>query len=621
MKRIVLLGFYLFYGISVFGQNDQSFDAHQLIDSLRLNVTEMTLIELEEACIELQESYDQNQDTVSLCWQVFLLSRKLAKTGNSDLAFSELEKVKSISLEFSDVVLESAYWHTLASVMYMHMEVIIEKDEAYREADVLNDSIQRYIKRSLIPEVLKKDPMLYARGLIFQALSQRWVEEEELALLSINEADALIRKHEIDIYRIPVLNIRAMILSDLTRVDEAIELYEYAIEQAENQNNLAALEALTYNYAGTLFNLDKDQEALEMFLVSYDLSLKAETSADNLFATAKSIKECYYFLGDYEKALEWAEKSHEYHQEMESAELRLRFEKMQIEAANFENERLAFQHAQERFKAEEETEKQKRTKLIIGAIGILLLMLLGALYWFSQIKARNKLLQHEKKVSELIRKQEISSMEAMISGQEGERKRLGRELHDHIGSMLSTLGMHFSSAFEKATGKEVSEVSEAKRVIELLDDTIIETRKLSHDMMTGVLNKFGLVSALRDLCDQISETGKVNVRLNSIGMEERLEAMQELNLYRISQELVSNALKHANPQTIRINLVRKKESIVLQVKDDGVGMSQSDFENGNGAGLMNISGRVVALHGKLEFVETQGIGTLIRIIVPLLSEK
>jgi len=241
---------------------------------------------------------------------------------------------------------------------------------------------------------------------------------------------------------------------------------------------------------------------------------------------------------------------------------------------------------------------------------------LGAYFFFNQIKVKNKILQHEKEVSELIRRQEISSMEAMISGQEAERKRVGRELHDNIGSMLSTLGMHFSTAFEKSTGKEVSEVPEAVRVIELLDNTISETRKLSHDMMAGVLNRFGLVSAIRDLCDQISETGKVNVLLNSIGMDERLEAMMELNLYRIAQELVSNALKHADPETIRINLVRKIETVVLQVKDDGMGMTYHQFENGNGAGFSNVSGRVAALKGKLEFEKKQEQGTLIRIVVP-----
>jgi two-component system NarL family sensor kinase len=140
-------------------------------------------------------------------------------------------------------------------------------------------------------------------------------------------------------------------------------------------------------------------------------------------------------------------------------------------------------------------------------------------------------------------------------------------------------------------------------------------------MMAGVLNRFGLVSAVRDLCDQISETGKVNVLLNSIGMDERLEAMMELNLYRIAQELVSNALKHADPETIRINLVRKTKTVVLQVRDDGMGMTHDQFENGNGAGFSNVNGRVAALQGKLEFEKKQEQGTLIRIIVPLKTEN
>ncbi|MFT4779273.1 MAG: signal transduction histidine kinase [Flavobacteriales bacterium] len=621
MKNLGSFLVFFALGIVSYGQLSSATEAHQLVDSLRFNFGEMRLDEVDEKCGILQDLSFADNDTVSLCWASFILSSKLAKIGNSDLAFSELEKVKSLSFESSDLILECGYWQSLAVLMFMHMEEMIEKDESYGEADVLNDSIRSYIRKTLIPEVLERDPLMYTRSLIFQSLAQRWVSMEKEALAGINKADVIVKENNLQLFFIAVLNIRAMLLTDLNRRDEALMLYEYAIKQAKEQNNTRGMEAITYNYGNVLFNLDNDQKALEMFLISYQLSLNEETSKGNLFAGAEKIKECYYYLEDYQKALEWAEIAHGHHREMETADLRLRFEKMQIETANFENERLAFKHAEKRLKAEGETTTQKRNALIAISIALLIIVLLGAYYFFNKIRSKNNILRHEKEVSELIRRQEISSMEAMISGQEAERKRVGRELHDNIGSMLSTLGMHFSTAFEKSTGKEVSEVPEASRVIELLDNTISETRKLSHDMMAGVLNRFGLVSAVRDLCDQISETGKVNVLLNSIGMDERLEAMMELNLYRIAQELVSNALKHADPETIRINLVRKTKTVVLQVRDDGMGMTHDQFENGNGAGFSNVNGRVAALQGKLEFEKKQEQGTLIRIIVPLKTEN
>ncbi len=360
MRNLGLFLAFFAIGIVSYGQLSGAKKSHQLIDSLRFNFGEMKLEEVEEKCGILQDSFSADNDTVSLCWASFILSSKLAKTGFNNLAFSELHKVKSFSLDFSDSILECAYWQSLAFVMFMHMEELIEKDESYGEADVLNDSIRTYNTRALVPDVLERDPLMYTRGLLLQALALRWIELDEEALVTINRADVLVRENNFQLYFISILNIRAILLQDLNRVDEALLLYEYAIKQAKEQNNTSGMQAITYNYGDILFNLDRDQEALDMYLISYKISLTEETSKGNLFAGAESIKQCYYFLGNYEKALEWAETAHEHQREIETADLRLRFEKMQIEAANFENERLALEHAKNASKRKKKVQNKKK---------------------------------------------------------------------------------------------------------------------------------------------------------------------------------------------------------------------------------------------------------------------
>ena len=249
--------------------------------------------------------------------------------------------------------------------------------------------------------------------------------------------------------------------------------------------------------------------------------------------------------------------------------------------------------------------------LILG-FGFVLVALLLVL---SRMNKRRREDEYKKELGEVINRQEKIAMNAMIDGQNNERERVGKELHDSLGSILATANMTLSSA------KENNPSPQLENLEGILQNAVQETRRLSKDLLNGVLTKFGLIVALQDLADDVNRSGLVELRFNAIGMEERLTASHESNIYRVAQELVTNALKHSKAKSIVINLMNRGEEIHLIVKDDGVGGAKDALVNSDGVGWQNIQSRTSLLKGALSVESDAGKGTKIKVIIPAVKEK
>ena len=224
--------------------------------------------------------------------------------------------------------------------------------------------------------------------------------------------------------------------------------------------------------------------------------------------------------------------------------------------------------------AELAAEKQRRRGNIIlisgSAISLIILVILIA------INQKRRKVESAKRINDLINQQEIASLQGVLEGQEKERKRVAIDLHDGLGGMLSMVKLHFSSLEEKIdTSNPVKE--KFLSASELLDLAASEVRMISHDLMSGVLAKFGLLPALEDLGAKINETGQIELNLIVDNMNGSLDGEQELQVYRIVQELVGNTLKHAKASEITIQLNENDESVNLMVEDDGLDLILSNF--------------------------------------------
>mgnify|MGYP003872219555 CR=1 FL=1 len=205
---------------------------------------------------------------------------------------------------------------------------------------------------------------------------------------------------------------------------------------------------------------------------------------------------------------------------------------------------------------------------------------------------------------------------ALIEGQELERHRLSKEIHDGVGPLMSTLKLHvdsIKSGWEKAPEKVVKKI---EHIEDLLKTVSSDIRSISHDLMPSALIDFGLTKSLRNLCDNISSSKQVEVSFSQKGIKGRLDKEVELNLYRIAQELLNNALKYAKATDIKVQIYKNElDKIILTVEDNGIGCDLTKLES-SGIGLQNLKTRTQLMNGVLDLNTQPGKGFSASIEIP-----
>lgn len=180
--------------------------------------------------------------------------------------------------------------------------------------------------------------------------------------------------------------------------------------------------------------------------------------------------------------------------------------------------------------------KARIRQIALVVIVLLLVAVLGVLIRNLQHRKRLARQDHdlyEKRIEDLLKQQEIRQLDALVEGQEKERKRIAKDLHDRLGSMLSAIKLQFSALEERLDKVQVEQSERYRHVFVMLDDAVTEVRRISHDMVRTSLAQFGLAGALKDLRDAVHVPGKLEMELDLFGLDERLEQNLEIALYRM----------------------------------------------------------------------------------------
>jgi signal transduction histidine kinase len=204
---------------------------------------------------------------------------------------------------------------------------------------------------------------------------------------------------------------------------------------------------------------------------------------------------------------------------------------------------------------------------------------------------------------------------AAIEAQENERERIGQDLHDGLGSAMATAKLLVTRLGSQAAPPE-NPAGLFQLLEELMSGMVHDVRSISHSLYPAVLTHFGLGEAIRHLVDTCNETGKLPIALQ-LDYYEALDLEQELALYRICQELLTNAFKHATGASqLLVQLRQQPTQLALIVEDDGCGLPATAA--GQGAGLRSIAARVQLLRGQLhQLAPAGGPGTRMVIEIPL----
>ena len=213
----------------------------------------------------------------------------------------------------------------------------------------------------------------------------------------------------------------------------------------------------------------------------------------------------------------------------------------------------------------------------------------------------------------LKKEQDISLLKALMTGEEKERNRLARELHDGLGGILAAAQMQISRL--PADTPEMA-AGDKQKAAELVSQAASETRRIAHNLLPETLLRFGLDEALREYTQSITDSGLLKIDYQSSGLDQPLEQSVELSIYRIIQELLNNIIKHAGATEALVQVQRPGNLLSITVEDNGKGFAPRD-EAKAGIGLSNIESRISYLNGSIDIRSEQQRGTSVYIEIQL----
>ena len=234
------------------------------------------------------------------------------------------------------------------------------------------------------------------------------------------------------------------------------------------------------------------------------------------------------------------------------------------------------------------TESKSKTRIM----SILIVSLLSGsmLLWFLFQQRQKRI---EQQLVTIQKEQEVLTLESLMEGEEKERFRIAKELHDGVNVDLSAIKYKLTSLLEK-NNQVINEV------VTMIDKSCEQVRAISHNLVPPSLKDFSLIETLEDFCNTTNSLHKPEVLFNHIGETVNISKKAEVNIFRIVQELINNSIKHAQASEIDVQISHRDNIIQLTVEDNGVGFDTKTITS-NGIGLQNVQSRVDYLQAKLDF--------------------
>ncbi len=579
------------------------------------------------------------------------------------------------NLDSAQGFLDKAYWYykehndhkKLAEIYVLYAQ--IARMEGRENKSVLN-KVLPYFDSALVHAIHYNNPaflsfIYYERAISLQFM-ERWEESFENALLSIKNAElagdslniatayflmgrtyhhfGLFNSSESYIAKsidygkgmaqlYSIIHIYADVLLQNDKPLLAVKSYEEALEIALKKNDLAKARTI-YTNIGQIKLHEKDYEGARICFSKLNSILESKNVAG--YKTLLFIAQMHYHLGDTEQAKEdldlfgekygsgkiiaktidvYKEAADLYYALNQPKQATSYYKKWGVlkdslfsHTSRQQLNALEEMYLKERDKNEEIVQKNeelsisRRQQATMGGLLIAVILIGGGLVYYIRMRGlkENQALKYSLKEKQ---------MEQMIDAQETERQRLARELHDGIGQSLAALKMQLQ--FDKNP-------EAPSTTVQRLDSICDEVRSLSHQMMPIVLKENGLQSAIEQLIEHNFSASPIEVDFVSSGLQSRLPDNIEVNVYRITQELISNIVRHSEASKAGIQLLKRGKKLVLIVEDDGKGFRTADKVKG--IGLSNINVRLEALGGTKQIQSLGGEGTYIHITIPVAAE-
>lgn len=308
-------------------------------------------------------------------------------------------------------------------------------------------------------------------------------------------------------------------------------------------------------------------------------------------------------LGEHKEAYQWMKKASLLGDSLQQKKLLENMNELEILHQTADKQQKINDLEKEK-KANELLSKNKNLRMTILVIALILSLIIAFLI-FINYKKQQKLnkqisLSHEQDLLHIENQRKYEATQAILQGEEQERQRIAQDLHDSMGGMLANIRMTISAnnSFHK------------ENVIDKLDQTIDEMRRISRNLMPETLKNIGLEIALKELCETMTQK-YFTIQFEAFNLSENIPFKTQIALYRIAQESISNITKYAQATNVIVQISQNNNVLNLTIEDDGIGFDKSEIVYG--LGLKNIQNRVQLINGTVEIASNKGEGTTINV--------
>ena len=454
-----------------------------------------------------------------------------------------------------------------------------------------HEQSMKYYNRALAMEI--KNENLLGQAINYQNIGQAHEELGRLdtAYAFYQKSLTANEKNNSEYGIIICYNSMAQIHNLKEEYQKAIEILEPWLPNIKKLNDpfhtIFVLSDLGQSYLG----LNKLEKAEKLLTEAYDISIEKdiEYSLENTFSLLSKLEAK---KGNYKKALDFNIKSRTQNDKIVNQK-----NSQYINDLNYkyDNEHLATENEIIKLRL-----KQNRVITFISGLCLLILSILTFFYFKTRQRSKDEMINSLKKESQ------IKTLESLIEGEEKERNRIAKDLHDGLNGQLSAIKYKLSSLADEQDGA-------LDEVIDMIDDSCEQVRTISHNLIPPSLENFDLIDAAEDFCSYMDEAHDPEIIFQHMGDNIKIDKQVEINIYRIIQELVTNSIKHANAKEITVQLSKRAELLQVTVEDDGNGFDPKQIES-KGIGLKNIQSRVDYLQANLDFnSNTQGTSYIIEI--------
>jgi signal transduction histidine kinase len=368
---------------------------------------------------------------------------------------------------------------------------------------------------------------------------------------------------------------------------------------------------LLQKFYASYYNKDfEEAKNILRYLLKQDMMMALSVNRLQLY---HGMAVSYEGLGKMDFAYTWMKRYSNLSDSVSESKLKNEVNALEIKYKNAEKQQEINKLKADNIQAAMAVKNNRLISWLLGTVSLFLTVVALLLYLYYRNNKKllvHKELSYRQHLNEMQQQQQLQYSQAMLEGEEQERRRLARDLHDGLGGMLAGAKINLSGQLESP----VSELQKAnlQKVIGQLDNSVTELRRIAHNMMPVNLLNFGLKTALKDLCETFI-TPATHIDFHAFEMESPIPEQTQINIYRIVQEMLANAVRHANATNILLQCSRNGRIFLITQEDNGKGFDVNSVHLEAGIGLSNIRNRVGFLKGKMDIESAADKGTIINI--------